>query len=71
MGIIKKNSIIIMGNFFGSDIVSLPPMGADPDTIVLTGYSCGSWMAHQTHVINSGTIKGVGLFNGGIAFGGY
>lgn len=54
-----------------SNIIPLPSMGADPDTVVFTGYSCGSWMSNQMHVIHSSTIKGVGLFNGGVSFGGY
>lgn len=43
----------------------LPAFGADPDTITMSGYSCGSWAAHMFHVINSERIKGSGIFNGG------
>ena len=32
---------------------TLPPLKVDPDSIVFTGFSSGSWMSHQMHVIFS------------------
>ena len=43
----------------------LPSMGADPDYVTFSGFSSGSWMSHQLHIVYSDTIKGVGLYEGG------
>ena len=40
-------------------------MGADPDYVTFSGFSSGSWMSHQLHIVYSDTIKGVGLYEGG------
>ena len=45
-------------------MVNLPPLAADPDSVILTGFSSGADMSHQLHIINSATIKGVGSMNG-------
>lgn len=50
---------------------SLYALNIDPDTIVVSGYSCGSWISHQLGTIFSGTIKGQILACGGMAFDGY
>ena len=54
-----------MGNFF--DLFkdkTLLPMGGRADTITLSGFSSGSMMSTNLHVINSDIIKGVGLAGG-------
>lgn len=43
----------------------LPSMGADPDLVTFSGFSSGSWMSHQLHIVYSDTIKAVALHNGG------
>ena len=54
------------GNNWGfSEIGYLPGMGLDPNTIIASGFSSGSYMSMQMHVIYSETIKGVGLHQGG------
>ena len=56
-----------MGNI-GSELDvsdSLPALGADPDTAVVTGFSAGSFMAHNLHIVYSDTFKGAGLVAGG------
>ena len=40
-------------------------MGAESDTITISGISGGSYAASQLHVIYSDTIKGSGLLVGG------
>ena len=44
---------------------NLPSLGADPDTITMSGFSGGSYQTSMMSVIHSDLIKGVGLFNGG------
>ena len=46
-------------------MVNLPPLAADPDSVIIGGFSSGSYMSHQMHVVHSETIKGAGLMNGG------
>ena len=46
-------------------VVNLPPLAIDPDSIVMAGFSSGSFMSHQMHMVYSETIKGVGLIAGG------
>ena len=41
-------------------------MGADPDSITISGYSLGAFMAQEIGVIYSSRIKGVGIVGGGI-----
>lgn len=43
----------------------LPSLSGNPDTITVSGFSAGSFMAMQMHVIYSDTIKGAGLVGGG------
>ena len=43
----------------------LAPMNVDPNTITSSGFSSGSFMSNQLHVVFSKTFKGVGLMNGG------
>lgn len=45
--------------------LNLPSLGADADTVTMSGYSGGSYFAAQQAVINSDVIKGAGMFNGG------
>ena len=45
--------------------VRLPEMEAQSNEVVVVGYSNGSTMAHQLHVIYSSIIKGAGLISGG------
>ena len=40
-------------------------MGADSNQVTFSGFSSGSWMSHQLHIVYSDTIKGVGLYEGG------
>lgn len=43
----------------------LPPLGANPDTVTVSGYSAGGYMAQMLHVIYSKTIKGCGWVGSG------
>ena len=43
----------------------LPPMGADPNTITISGFSSGAFMSTNLNVIYSSFIKGAGLVSGG------
>lgn len=53
-----------MGSFIGKDRL-LPPMGAESDTVTVSGISGGSFAASQLHVIFSDMIQGSGLLIGG------
>ena len=44
----------------------LPSMNAHADTITFSGFSSGSFMSTNMHVIYSDIIKGVGLTSGGV-----
>ena len=44
---------------------SLPALGANPDSTIVAGFSAGSYMAHNLHVVYSDTFKGAGLVAGG------
>ena len=48
----------------GPEKYSLPSMGADTDTITVSGFSSGAGMASAMHVIYSDTFKGVGVLAG-------
>jgi hypothetical protein len=55
-------------DFYGEnyqELLSLPPLGGDMDTVTFSGFSSGSYMAHQMHIVYSDMIKGVGLHAGG------
>jgi hypothetical protein len=43
----------------------LPPLGGNPDTVTISGYSSGGYMAQMLHVIFSSTVKGVGWVGSG------
>ena len=43
-------------------VITLPFMKADPDTVTVSGYSAGCYMAELMQIIHSDTIKGSGLF---------
>ena len=74
-----------MGNFFGVTSIIynqfhwvpedtkfvLPAMNINPNTITASGFSGGSYYASLFHVVNSATIKGVGLKAGGVYSLGY
>ena len=47
---------------------SLPPLGGDIDTLTLSGFSSGSFISHQLHIVYSEMVKGVGLHEGGPYF---
>ena len=47
------------GNF------SLPSLGADSNTSIVAGFSCGAYMATNLNVIHSDTFKGAGMISGG------
>ena len=49
----------------GSETSSLPALGADSDTTIVAGFSAGSFMATNLHVVYSDTFKGAGLVAGG------
>ena len=40
-------------------------LAANPNTVTISGFSAGSFMAQQMHVIYSKTIKGAGCVAGG------
>jgi poly(3-hydroxybutyrate) depolymerase len=44
---------------------SLPSFGGDSGYTTVSGWSGGSHMATNLHVIYSETIKGIGIVNGG------
>jgi len=43
----------------------LPALGADPNTITISGFANGAYMAHNLNIIFSSFIKGAGLVSGG------
>ena len=47
------------------EFIDLPGLGVDPDTVTVSGYASGSYMANVMHVAYSETIKGAGLICGG------
>ena len=44
---------------------SLPALGTDRDTTIIAGFSAGSFMATNLHVVYSDIFKGAGLVAGG------
>lgn len=44
---------------------TLPALGTDPDSVTVSGFSSGAFMATQMHVALSQTIHGAALFAGG------
>ena len=42
--------------------IVLPFMRADPNSVTVSGYSAGCYMAELMQIIHSDTIKGAGLF---------
>ena len=44
---------------------ALPSLDGNPNTVTVSGFSAGAFMAMQMHVINSHTIKGAGIVGGG------
>lgn len=57
-------------SFIGGTSNRLPGLGADPGMTTISGWSGGSFMATNLHVIYSDTIKGSGTVNGaGYAYG--
>ena len=44
---------------------TIPALGANPDTVTISGFSSGSYMSTHLHVIFSDTIKGAGMMAGG------
>ena len=40
-------------------------MGGNPNTVTVSGFSAGAFMAMQMHVTNSHIIKGAGIAGGG------
>ena len=46
------------------DMIDLPLLGVDSETIIFAGFGSGATMAHQMHIVYSSTIKGVGLVEG-------
>lgn len=44
---------------------SLPSLSVDPDTSIIVGFSSGSFMASNLHIVFSETFKGAGLVAGG------
>ena len=45
--------------------MKLPPLGADLDSVTLSGFSSGSFFSMNLHIVHSDLIKGVALVNGG------
>lgn len=43
----------------------MPPLGADPAEVTVSGFSSGAIMAHNLHLIYSDTIKGGAFYEGG------
>ena len=63
----KSNLYIFLRKIAISSLLgnkSLPPLGANPDTVTMAGHSSGAMMSNQMHIIMSDTIKGVGLMQG-------
>jgi len=57
-------------SFIGGAANTLPGLGADPGMTTISGWSGGSFMASNLHVIFSDTIKGSATVNGaGYAYG--
>ena len=52
-------------SFWVDQNMKLPPMGADLDSVTLSGFSSGSFFSTNLHVVHSDLIKGVALVNGG------
>jgi poly(3-hydroxybutyrate) depolymerase len=46
----------------------LPALGAEPDTVTVSGVSSGGYMAGQLHVAHSGVVRGVGVLAAGPYF---
>ena len=44
---------------------SLPSLGADTNTSIVAGFSCGAYMAANLNVIHSDIFKGAGMISGG------
>ena len=62
------SSILALASFSevqALDKISLPKLGARTDTVTISGYSAGSYMAHALHVIWSSRISGAFLLMGG------
>jgi len=45
------------------------PLCINPDTITMSGYSAGAFMAHKMHIVLSNDIKGVFINQGGPSIG--
>ena len=48
-----------------TQIQKLPQLHLNPNTVTISGFSAGAFMASQLHFIYSGVIKGAGLVSGG------
>jgi len=44
----------------------LPSLGADPNFVTISGFSSGTYMSQQLLINYSDTVKGVGLYAGGV-----
>ena len=47
------------------ETISLPHLGLNPQTVTVSGFSSGGFMAVQMHVAHSSFIKGAAIFAGG------
>ena len=45
---------------------ALLPLGVNPDTMTISGYSLGSYMATEIAVIHSSKFQGLGIIGGGL-----
>ena len=62
LNVTSNSSIPLNPNY---NETSLPSLSGNPNTITVSGFSAGSFMAMQLHVIFSEKIKGAGLVGGG------
>jgi predicted esterase len=53
----------------GNSVV-LPSMNVNPNTIIVGGHSCGSSLANNMMLIESGEFSGAMLMNGFVVYGG-
>ena len=47
------------------ELFHLPPLNVNPDTVTVSGFSSGAYMANQIFVILSETFAGVSSLSGG------
>ena len=56
----------LLAPFVMANAQQLKGLNINPNTVTVAGFSSGSQMSHQLHVVNSAKIKSAGLGNGGV-----